>query len=153
MFSMKAIMKIKSKCVDISSEGKGIVKANNMVILVDGLLLGEEADIEVMYQRAGVYYGRITKLYNLSKERIKPNCPVSTACGGCTFQNSTYKYELAYKKKKVILFFVPYFIFGIFSSIVYFSPHHIGILQLFLIDKFLVFRSLYLLYKCLYSNS
>jgi 23S rRNA (uracil1939-C5)-methyltransferase len=98
---MKAIMKIKSKCVDISSEGKGIVKANNMVILVDGLLLGEEADIEVMYSRAGVYYGRITKLYNLSKERIKPNCPVSTACGGCTFQNTTYKYELAYKKKKV----------------------------------------------------
>lgn len=98
---MKAIMTIRSKCVDISSEGKGIVKANNMVIFVDGLLLGEEADIEVMYSRAGVYYGRITKLHNLSKDRIKPNCPVSTACGGCTFQNATYEYELAYKKKKV----------------------------------------------------
>ena len=63
---MKAIMTIRSKCIDISSEGKGIVKANNMVIFVDGLLLGEEAEIEVMYSRAGVYYGRIKKLFNLS---------------------------------------------------------------------------------------
>ena len=94
-------MTIRSKCVDISSEGKGVIKANNMVILVDNLLLGEEADVEVMYSRAGVYYGRIKKLHNLSKARIKPNCPVSTACGGCTFQNTTYEYELAYKKKKV----------------------------------------------------
>ena len=95
------IMKIRSRCVDISSEGKGIVKANNMVILVDGLLLGEEAEIDVLYSRAGVYYGRVRKLFNLSKDRINPLCPVSTACGGCSFQNATYKYELAYKKKKV----------------------------------------------------
>lgn len=94
-------MTIRSKCVDISSEGKGVVKANNMVILVDGLLLNEEAEIDVMYCRAGIYYGRIKKLFKLSKDRIKPNCPVSTACGGCTFQNTTYEYELAYKKKKV----------------------------------------------------
>lgn len=94
-------MTIRSKCVDISSEGKGVVKANNMVIFVDGLLLNEEAEIDVMYSRAGIYYGRIKKLFKLSKDRIKPNCPVSTACGGCTFQNATYEYELAYKKKKV----------------------------------------------------
>lgn len=95
-------MTLRSKCVDISSEGKGIIKANNMVVLVDNLLLGEEADVEVMYSRAGVYYGRIKKLHNLSKDRIRtPNCPVSSACGGCTFQNATYEYELAFKKKKV----------------------------------------------------
>lgn len=44
----------------------------------------------------------------------------------------------AKKKKKAILFLVPYFLFGIFSSIVYFSPHHIGVLQLFLIFLFWV---------------
>ena len=41
----------------------------------------EEAEIEVMYSRAGVYYGRIKKLFNLSKCRIKPNCPVITSMG------------------------------------------------------------------------
>ena len=92
---------IKGICSDISSEGLGIVKANWMVIMVNGLLLGEEADIQIDYKRAGVFYGHIKKLYNLSKDRIKPICPVSTACGGCTFQNATYEYELAFKKKKV----------------------------------------------------
>ena len=92
---------IRGVCTDISSEGLGIVKANWMVIFVNGLLLDEEADIEIQYKRAGVFYGVIKKLYKLSKERIKPLCPVSTACGGCTFQNVSYTYELAFKKKKV----------------------------------------------------
>ena len=92
---------IRGICTDISSEGLGIVKANWMVIFVSGLLLGEEADIEIQYKRAGVFYGVIKKIYKLSEDRIKPLCPVSTACGGCTFQNATYSYELAYKKKKV----------------------------------------------------
>ena len=98
---MSAKQIIRGICTDISSEGLGIVKANWMVIFVNGLLLGEEADIEIAYKRAGVFYGVIKKIYKLSKERIKPLCPVATACGGCTFQNVSYKYELDFKKKKV----------------------------------------------------
>lgn len=102
MFMAVGIKEInKGKCIDISSEGKGIVKASNMVIMVDNLLLGEEADIQITYKRAGIFYGKIKKLYTKSPERITPICPISSACGGCTFQNASYKYELAYKKKKV----------------------------------------------------
>ena len=42
---------IKGKCVDISSEGKGVIKTVYGVIFVDSLLLGEEAEIEVTYAR------------------------------------------------------------------------------------------------------
>ena len=92
---------IRGICTDISSEGLGIVKANWMTIFVPNLLLGEEADVQIEYQRAGVFYARIKKIYKLSKERINPLCPVSSACGGCTFQNVSYDYELKFKKKKV----------------------------------------------------
>ena len=92
---------IRGICTNISSEGLGIIKANWMVIFVNGLLLGEAADVEIEYKRAGVFYASIKKLYKLPKERIKPLCPVATACGGCTFQNVSYKYELDFKKKKV----------------------------------------------------
>lgn len=92
---------IKGKCVDISSEGKGVIKTVYGVIFVDALLLGEEAEIEVTYARKGVAYGKIVKLLTKSPDRIQPLCPVSTACGGCTFQNATYEYELRYKKHKV----------------------------------------------------
>ena len=92
---------IKGKCVDISSEGKGVIKTVYGVIFVDALLLDEEAEIEVTYARKGVAYGKIVRLLTKSKDRIQPLCPVSTACGGCVFQNATYEYELRYKKHKV----------------------------------------------------
>ena len=92
---------IKGKCVDISSEGKGVIKTVYGVIFVDALLLGEEAEIEITYARKGVAYGKIVRLLSKSEDRIQPLCPVSTACGGCVFQNATYEYELRYKKHKV----------------------------------------------------
>ena len=58
---------IKGKCVDISSEGKGVIKTVYGVIFVDSLLLGEEAEIEVTYQRKGVAFGKIVKLLTKSE--------------------------------------------------------------------------------------
>lgn len=92
---------IRGKCVDISSEGKGVIKTVYGVIFVDSLLLGEEAEIEITYAGKGVSYGVIKKLLTFSKDRITPKCPISTACGGCVFQNATYEYELRYKKHKI----------------------------------------------------
>ena len=92
---------IKGKCVDISSEGKGVIKTVYGVVFVDSLLLGEEAEVEITYAGKGVSYGVIKKLLSFSPDRITPKCPVSTACGGCVFQNATYEYELKYKKHKV----------------------------------------------------
>ena len=69
---------IKGKCVDISSEGKGVVKIGKDIYFVDGLFPGEEADINVLYQRAGVYFGKVSKLYNLSKDISKSKNTIST---------------------------------------------------------------------------
>ena len=92
---------IRGKCVDISSEGKGVIKTVYGVVFVDSLLLGEEAEVEITYAGKGVSYGVIKKLITFSPDRIAPKCPISTACGGCVFQNATYEYELRYKKHKV----------------------------------------------------
>ena len=92
---------IRGKCVDISSEGKGVIKTVYGVVFVDSLLLGEEAEVEITYAGKGVSYGVIKKIITFSPDRIAPKCPISTACGGCVFQNATYEYELRYKKHKV----------------------------------------------------
>ena len=92
---------VKGKAVDLSSEGKGVVKYHSDIIFVDGLFPGEEADIEILYHRAGVYFGKVKKLYNLSKERIQPKCKICTACGGCQYQQLDYKAQLRYKTKRV----------------------------------------------------
>ena len=92
---------IHGTAVDLSSEGKGVVKYHNDIIFVDGLFPNEEADIEILYQRAGVYFGKVKKLYKLSKDRIQPKCKICTACGGCQYQQLDYKAQLEYKTKRV----------------------------------------------------
>ena len=92
---------ITGTCVDLSSEGKGVVKNNKDIIFVDGLFPNEEADIEVLYHRAGVNFGKVKKLYKLSKDRIQPRCKICTSCGGCQYQQLAYKAQLKYKTKRV----------------------------------------------------
>ena len=92
---------VKGVATDLSSEGKGVVKYHNDIIFVDGLFPDEEADIEIMYHRAGVYFGKVKKLYNLSKERIQPKCKICTSCGGCQYQQLAYNAQLKYKTKRV----------------------------------------------------
>ena len=92
---------IKGTAIDLSSEGKGVVKYRNDIIFVDGLFPDEEADIEVLYQRAGVYFGKVKHLYRISKERIQPRCKICTSCGGCQYQQLDYKAQLKYKTKRV----------------------------------------------------
>ena len=88
-------------CVDISSEGKGVIKNGKDIIFCDGVFPGEKADIEILYHRAGVYFGKVKKLYNLSKDRIQPKCKICTSCGGCQYQQLNYEAQLKYKTKRV----------------------------------------------------
>lgn len=92
---------ITGTCIDLSSEGKGIIKDNGRVILVNGLFIDEEAEVELLYKRAGVYYAKIKKLIKKSLDRIEPKCKVCTACGGCQFQQLSYLAQLKYKTNKV----------------------------------------------------
>ena len=92
---------VKGKCIDISSEGKGVVKYGKDIIFCDGLFINEEADIEILYQRAGVYFGKVRKLYSISKDRIQPKCKICTSCGGCQYQQINYKKQLEYKTNRV----------------------------------------------------
>ena len=92
---------VKGKAIDLSSEGKGVVKYHNDIVFVDGLFPDEEADIEILYHRAGVYFGKVKKLYYLSKDRIQPRCKICTSCGGCQYQQLNYQAQLVSKTKRV----------------------------------------------------
>ena len=94
-------MIVRGKCVDISFEGKGVVKLLYGTCFVDGLFIGEEAEIRVLYKRAGSYFGKVERLITKSEHRIQPRCGVCTACGGCQFQQLDYISQLEYKTKKV----------------------------------------------------
>ena len=93
--------RVKGKCIDLSFEGKGVVKLSYGTVFVDGLFPGEEAEIEIQYKRAGNYFGKVYRLITKSPDRIQPRCGVCTACGGCQLQQLSYEAQLEYKKHKV----------------------------------------------------
>ena len=92
---------VTGKCVDLSFEGKGVVKLSYGTVFVDGLFPGEEAEIEIQYKRAGSYFGKVFRLIKKSPDRIQPKCGVCTACGGCQLQQLSYQAQLDFKTKKV----------------------------------------------------
>lgn len=92
---------IKGTCIDISHEGKGVVKSKGEIIFCDGLFVGETADIEILYRRANVLFGKVKKLYNLSDKRIQPKCKICSSCGGCQYQQLNYQEQLVIKTKRV----------------------------------------------------
>ena len=92
---------VTGKCVDLSFEGKGVVKLSYGTVFVDGLFPGEEAEIEIQYKRAGSFFGKVHRLISKSPDRIQPLCGVCTACGGCQFQQYDYSAQLKYKSNKV----------------------------------------------------
>ena len=90
------------KCINISSDGQGIVYLDSKKTFVPSLLIGEEAEIEILYRKKDFNVGKIVKLLTKSPYRINPKCKCSTACGGCCFQNLEYKEELRIKRENAI---------------------------------------------------
>jgi 23S rRNA (uracil1939-C5)-methyltransferase len=92
---------IKGKAVDYTHDGRGVVKTDGQLIFVDGLMLGETADIRIESQKKSFKTGSVLALHTTSSDRIKPPCPYFETCGGCQLQHMTYTHQLTMKKKRV----------------------------------------------------
>ena len=84
--------------VDLSHDGRGIVKENGVYFL-DGGLIGDKVEYVVTNEKKK--QGRITKIIEKSKYRIESPCLYSDECGGCPLIELDYKKELEWKKSRV----------------------------------------------------
>lgn len=99
---------IRAKCIDMSVDGQGIAKANDLVIFVKGMIKGEEADVKIIAEKKNYAFGIIDKLIIESPHRIKSNCPISYKCGGCDYRYIDYDYQLSLKKEVLVNTFKDY---------------------------------------------
>lgn len=87
--------------VDISSEGMGVAKVNDLVIFVEGAVPGDTCDILVTRKKKSYAFGKSTKLIKASDLRTKPTCDYFGTCGGCKWQNLNYSAQLEFKQNLV----------------------------------------------------
>jgi 23S rRNA (uracil1939-C5)-methyltransferase len=77
--------------------GEGLARVNGRVVLVPFVLPGEDVLVEAGAVRKDVLRGRLVEIKTASPQRIKPECPYFTRCGGCHYQHAEYAYQLEQK--------------------------------------------------------
>lgn len=79
--------------------GEGLARTDEGVLLVPGVLPGESVEVELRPRRHGVRRGRLVRLVEPCRERVVPECPYFSHCGGCHYQYISYERQLQLKQE------------------------------------------------------
>lgn len=84
-------------CKELNEYGQGVVYYDNSMVIVNNLLIDEEAEIIITKKTYKYYLGRIHKLIKKSPYRTCINC--NNKCGGCDLIHLEYNEQLKLKNK------------------------------------------------------
>ncbi len=87
--------------IDIAEEGKGVGKADELVIFVDKAVPGDVVDVRVVKKKKNFAEAVIENLHIKSEFRVDPFCSHFGTCGGCKWQHMDYDAQLRFKHKNV----------------------------------------------------
>jgi 23S rRNA (uracil1939-C5)-methyltransferase len=87
--------------IDIAEEGKGVGKADNLVIFIDKGVPGDVVNVEVYRKKKNFAEAKIHSVVMFSELRTEAFCQHFGVCGGCKWQHMTYDAQLQFKQKAV----------------------------------------------------
>lgn len=88
-------------CIDMSHDGLGIVKYENMICFVKGMIPDESGKIKIIKVLKNYCVGRLIELHQVSNDRITPKCKSNKLCGGCHLQHLSTKGQQKFKTRRV----------------------------------------------------
>ena len=84
-----------------SSEGHGVCRIDGRAVFVPRTLVGECWTIRIVKVTASAVYARGEDNLCPSKQRLSPQCPYFSRCGGCDCWHMSYGEELRFKLSRV----------------------------------------------------
>ena len=84
-----------------TAEGNGVGRLDGMAVFVPGAAVGDTLQVRIVKTLKNYAFGKIEELVVPSKDRIIPDCPCFSQCGGCSFRHISYKAELEAKRLHV----------------------------------------------------
>jgi 23S rRNA (uracil1939-C5)-methyltransferase len=87
--------------IDIAEEGKGVAKAEELVVFVEKAVPGDVVDVRVVKKKKNFAEAVIETLHTSSELRTDPFCQHFGTCGGCKWQHMQYEAQLQFKYKSV----------------------------------------------------
>ena len=86
----------------LGSEGQGIADlGSGKTLFVEGVLPGEEAEIDVVREKSKRAYGEVVRRLTDSDKRIAPPCPRFGECGGCSLMHMNEELQAEFKQNTV----------------------------------------------------
>ena len=92
---------VKGKIIDISHDGKGILKPWGYTVFTQGGIIGDEVSVKIIETKKNYAIGKTMAIDEPSKHRVEPMCKISNICGGCQLQELDYGTQLQIKTNKV----------------------------------------------------
>ncbi|MBR4123167.1 MAG: 23S rRNA (uracil(1939)-C(5))-methyltransferase RlmD, partial [Clostridia bacterium] len=89
------------KINDVTSEGSGIGKYEDMAVFVPLTAVGDTAKVKILKVKKTYAYGKVLEILQPSADRICPDCDVFNKCGGCAYRHINYEAECRIKQNTV----------------------------------------------------
>ena len=94
--------KIELEIIDISNEGKGIGKAEQLTYFIEGGQIGQKVLCEIVKYKKNFAEAKVIEVLEESPYHEDPKCIYANICDGCNFQDINYKKQIDIKKSNVI---------------------------------------------------
>lgn len=89
----------------LDHQGRAIAYFQNKPLFIDGGLIGESLDIQILESKKRYSKGAIKKINQASDLRIEASCPHYHECGGCHLQHVEHQQQLSIKEDGLISLF------------------------------------------------
>lgn len=85
----------------LMNEGSGVGRYGGQAVFVSSTAVGDEIECHIIKAKKNYAVGKLTKIITPSPDRIEPDCPVYSRCGGCSYRHISYEAECRVKEQNV----------------------------------------------------
>ena len=92
---------VRLEITDITSDGNGVGKYDNVAVFVPETAVGDLIDAKIVKVLKSYCFGIVHQMIAPSPDRVKSDCPYFPKCGGCSLRHISYEAECKHKEKIV----------------------------------------------------
>lgn len=92
---------VQGEIIDFTHEGKGVLKYGNLIVFVNGGLIGDIAKVKISKIKKNFAIASLIKIIKPSKDRVNLDFNISESRGGIPLIEYRYTKQLEWKKNKV----------------------------------------------------
>lgn len=89
------------KIEKLASNAQGIARYEGAVVFVDNVCPEDECKVRIVKKHKSYYIAKVVEMITPSPYRVKPFCPIHSACGACQLQYIDYEQQLVLKRQIV----------------------------------------------------